>query len=90
MLYGINRHGIKNRGLCNASIILATGLSIKWLRKQRESFKVYPQGFSAVAEKLADFKGVNILSDIGNGTMNILFIVDGIPSESKSILINSV
>ena len=30
--------------------------------------EIYPQGFAAVAEKLGDFKGVNMLCDIGNGT----------------------
>ena len=35
---------------------------------------VFPQGFAAVADRLADFKGVNMLCDIGNGTMNIMFI----------------
>ena len=29
---------------------------------------VFPQGFSAVADRLRDFKGVNMLCDIGNGT----------------------
>ena len=30
--------------------------------------EVFPQGFSAVADRLRDFKGVNMLCDIGNGT----------------------
>jgi hypothetical protein len=38
---------------------------------------VFPQGFSAVADKLRDFKGVNMLCDIGNGTMNVMFINTG-------------
>ena len=41
--------------------------------------EVYPQGFAAVAEKLGDFKGVNMLCDIGNGTMNLLRIVNSKP-----------
>ena len=40
---------------------------------------VFPQGFAAVADKLSDFKGVNMLCDIGNGTMNIMFINDKKP-----------
>ena len=40
---------------------------------------VFPQGFAAVADRLADFKGVNMLCDIGNGTMNIMFINDKKP-----------
>lgn len=31
---------------------------------------IFPQGFSAVADKLREFKGINMLCDIGNGTMN--------------------
>lgn len=40
---------------------------------------VFPQGFAAVADRLYDFKGVNMLCDIGNGTMNIMFINDKKP-----------
>lgn len=40
---------------------------------------VFPQGFAAVADKLSEFKGVNMLCDIGNGTMNIMFINDKKP-----------
>ena len=40
---------------------------------------MFPQGFAAVADRLADFKGVNMLCDIGNGTMNIMFINDKKP-----------
>ena len=44
---------------------------------------VYPQGFSAVADRLREFKGVNMLCDIGNGTMNIMYINNGRPVASK-------
>ena len=30
---------------------------------------VFPQGFSAVADRLREFRGVNMLCDIGNGTL---------------------
>ena len=40
---------------------------------------VFPQGFAAVADKLPTFTGVNMLCDIGNGTMNVLKIVDKQP-----------
>ena len=40
---------------------------------------MFPQGFAAVADRLSDFKGVNMLCDIGNGTMNIMFINDKKP-----------
>lgn len=35
---------------------------------------IFPQGFSAVADKLREFKGINMLCDIGNGTMNLMYI----------------
>ena len=40
---------------------------------------VFPQGFSAVADRLREFQGVNMLCDIGNGTMNIMNINNGRP-----------
>jgi plasmid segregation protein ParM len=45
---------------------------------------VMPQGYAAVVEKLRDFKGMNLLVDIGNGTMNIMYLNNGRPIESKS------
>ena len=41
--------------------------------------EVYAQGFAAVADRLKDFTGVNMLCDIGNGTMNIMYINNGRP-----------
>lgn len=45
---------------------------------------VMPQCYSAVAENLKDFKGLNMLVDIGNGTMNIMYLNDGRAMENKS------
>ena len=45
---------------------------------------VYPQGYPAIAERISELKGTNILADIGNGTMNILYIQNKKPIESKS------
>ena len=44
---------------------------------------VFPQGFSAVADRLREFRGVNMLCDIGNGTMNIMYINNGRPIAGK-------
>ena len=44
---------------------------------------VFPQGFAAVADHLKDFSGVNMLCDIGSGTMNIMFINNGKPVSTK-------
>ena len=41
--------------------------------------RIYPQGYTAVAEYAPSMKGVNVIADIGNGTMNTLFIIDGRP-----------
>lgn len=41
--------------------------------------RIYPQGYAAVAEFAPSMKGVNVIVDIGNGTMNTLFIIDGKP-----------
>lgn len=40
---------------------------------------VFPQGFAAVADRRSDFRGVNMICDIGNDTMNIMFINDKKP-----------
>lgn len=40
---------------------------------------VFPQGFSAIADKLYMFKGTNMIADIGNGTMNIMYVNDQKP-----------
>ncbi len=47
------------------------------------SVDIFPQGFSAVADRLREFKGVNMLADIGNGTMNIMYINECRPNENK-------
>ena len=37
---------------------------------------VYPQGFAAIINNLSEFTGVNMLCDIGNGTMNVMYVND--------------
>ena len=44
---------------------------------------VFAQGIAAVAMELRNFRGVNMLCDIGNGTMNIMFINNGRPISTK-------
>ena len=41
--------------------------------------EMFAQGFAAVADRLKEFTGVNMLCDIGNGTMNIMYINNGRP-----------
>ena len=45
---------------------------------------VMPQCYSAVAENLRDFTGMNMVVDIGNGTMNVMYLNDGRAMESKA------
>ena len=45
--------------------------------------EVYPQGFSAVADRLNEFRGVTMLCDIGTGTMNVMYIRNGKPIPSQ-------
>ncbi len=45
--------------------------------------KVYPQGYAAVAEFAAKMKGVNMVADIGNGTMNTLTVINGAPQQGR-------
>lgn len=35
---------------------------------------IYPQWVAAIVNNLVDFSGVNMRCDIGNGTMNIMFV----------------
>ena len=45
--------------------------------------RIYPQGYAAIAEYAPSMKGVNVIADIGNGTMNTLFIIDGRPQVGR-------
>ena len=48
-----------------------------------DDVQVFPQGFSGIVQRLGDFKGLNVLADIGNGTMNTLMLKDGKPMVSR-------
>ncbi len=45
--------------------------------------EIYPQGFAAIVNNLPNFTGVNMLCDIGNGTMNIMFVNDKKPNPAN-------
>ncbi|MCI1722564.1 MAG: ParM/StbA family protein [Lachnospiraceae bacterium] len=45
---------------------------------------VMPQCYAAVAENLKFFQGMNLLVDIGNGTLNLMMLNNGRAMESKS------
>lgn len=44
---------------------------------------VFPQGYSAIADKTGGMKGVTLLCDIGNGTMNLLYLRNGRPDSQR-------
>ena len=41
--------------------------------------KIYPQGYSAVVPIKSALKGLGMVADIGNGTMNTLYLINGRP-----------
>ncbi len=45
---------------------------------------VVPQCYAAIAEKLYEFKGLYMIADIGNGTMNLMIMNNGKVTENKS------
>lgn len=91
------------RGKTEATVNLAVGLPIYWMKTQKEEFKrylmrnpeveyvyknvtykvkiddvaVFPQGFAGVAADMDSYKGMHMLADIGNGTMNTVTFVNG-------------
>ena len=40
---------------------------------------VFPQGYAAIAERINEFRAVNLVADIGNGTVNLLRVIDRRP-----------
>jgi len=46
---------------------------------------IYPQGFAAVADHMKTFTGTNMLADIGNGTMNIMQLINRKPIQSTCV-----
>ena len=45
---------------------------------------MFPQGYAAIFDRTASMRGQTVLCDIGNGTMNILFMKDGRPNPQKA------
>ena len=44
-----------------------------------DDVRIYPQGYAAIASFATTLKGVNLIADIGNGTMNTLYMINGKP-----------
>ena len=48
------------------------------------SVEVFPQGFAAICNA-GSMRGMNMMVDVGNGTMNVMQIVDGRPLEKSLV-----
>lgn len=48
-----------------------------------DDVRIYPQGYAAIASFATTLKGVNLIADIGNGTMNTLYMINGKPRQDK-------
>ena len=48
-----------------------------------DDVRIYPQGYAAIASFATTLKGVNLIGDIGNGTMNTLYMINGKPQQGK-------
>ena len=48
-----------------------------------DDVRIYPQGYAAIASFATSLKGVNLIADIGNGTMNVLYMINGKPQQRK-------
>ena len=44
---------------------------------------IYPQGFAAISEFSTKMKGVNMVVDVGNGTMNTMTVINGVPQQGR-------
>ena len=58
----------------------------QYLGFQRGIFPVtekYSDEMLSLPENLRDYQGFNIVVDIGNGTMNVIFVVDGVPDSAR-------
>ena len=44
---------------------------------------VFPQGYPAIVKDIEFYTGINMLADIGNGTMNIMYIINKQPQEER-------
>lgn len=44
---------------------------------------IYPQGYAAIAPFATKLTGINLIADIGNGTMNVLYMINGKPQSGK-------
>ncbi len=48
-----------------------------------DDVRIYLQGYFAIASFASTLKGVNLIADIGNGTMNMLYMIHVKPQQGK-------
>ena len=60
--------------LCNSS--LDFGFCGRDYHVELVDAMVFPQGYAAIAERLNEYRDVNICADIGNGTVNLFRVID--------------
>ena len=63
---------LKAENLTEAHIVVAAGLPLTWTSGQKADFRAYLMK-----------NGVNLIADIGNGTMNTLYMINGKPQQGK-------
>ena len=47
-----------------------------------DGVEIFPQGFAHVAPYIAKLEGITMICDIGNGTINVMKLTNGIPSQA--------
>lgn len=68
---------------------LSKNREVSFIYKKKEyhirivGVNIYPQGYSAIAPFATKLMGVNLIADIGNGTMNVLYMINGKPQSGK-------
>ena len=77
----MSRKAIKNYLLQNSEVVF-TFREVEY-HINIVGAEVYPQGFAAIVTNLPSFTGVTMLCDIGNGTMNLLRIVNKKPDAQR-------
>ena len=48
-----------------------------------EKVYVFMQGYVAIASRLGEYDGINYIADIGNGTINVMYVSDHRPNSTK-------
>ena len=73
--------------LTEVTVHIAAGLPLTWQHTEYKikiaGASIYPQGYAAVSQFATKMDGVNLVADIGNGTMNVLYVINGRPQSER-------